>query len=829
MLIHHLKTAVRAFLARKLHTLVNVFGLALGFSSFLGAYVFVHYGENADQHFPNADRIHVVFQRVHAEHFPLPMLATARSSSRLAERLRVDLPELEAVARLKLSVFMESGAIVVATREGRSFRRVQYTQPPFLDIFRLNYLYGSAETVTEHVRSAILTEQATLAMFGTANAIGESIELPDGQPIEVAGVISAIREPSHLGVSFNTQGFEVLVVSALPEDTAGPSREHLEEAAHWASQDTYTYVLLPRDGRMTLESLNEYLAELGPRVTEGSDRRVEYDARPVSHIASSYGFPSFPLPRIIAPVSPAELVLLLGLTILAIAGVNFLNLATVTVAARTREMAVRQVVGASRIQVVLQYLLEAMLTAAIAVSLGIVVVELALPAANIVAQKDFSIPWSSEFGWLVVGAVVVCGLVVGIYPAMLLSRIRPTQALRMIAPGTGSRMLRTLLITAQFAAASFLAIMMLVVQKQNSVLQEAGLRFDEDPYVVIENTPNEVGLDAEVLRSELLRSPNILEVTGARPLPWETTDTVTIYSRSPDPAVETVFTQLRSVTFDFFRVLGLELLAGTQFTAQQQTGWDSDPDLSERPRLVVLDQTAAQRFGWPNVADAVGQSLYTPIMGGPELRAPVEIIGVVRRPPFEFRRATAGSVYSLSAGNAAYPIVRIDRDGVGPALAHIDAVWSTLAPQAPIRRDFLEARFRQLYRSYEIRNFVFVALAGLGLGVAAMGLFGIAAFVAARRRQEVGIRKTLGATTSQVALSLVRDFCKPVIVANLLAWPLAFVAATSYLDAFSQRAELGPSPFLTSLGLTVLVALVAVASQVVTAARTQPARVLRYE
>ncbi len=663
-------------------------------------------------------------------------------------------------------------------------------------------------------------------MFGTANAIGETIELPDGQPIEIVGIISAIPEPSHLGVSFTTQGFEVLVVSDLPEDTDGPRLGILGEAAPWAIPSTYTYVLLPQDGRITLETLNDYLAELGPRVTDGSDTRVEYDARPVSRIASSYGFP---FPSIVAPISSPELILLLGLTILAIAGANFVNLATVNTAARTREVAVRKVVGASRMQVGTQHVFEAMLTAAVAVFLGLVVVELALPAASTVAQRDFSIPWSSEFGWLVAGAVVVSGLVVGIYPAMLLSRIRPSQALRMFAPGTGSRVFRTLLISAQFAAASLLAIMMLVVQKQNAVLQEAGLRFDEDPYVVLEDTPDEVGLDAEVFRSELLRSPNILEVTGARPLPWETRDTVSRYSRSPDPAVETVATQFRAVTFDYFRVLGLELLAGTQFAAQQQTGRDRDRSFSDGPGPVVLDQIAAQRFGWPNAADAVGQSLYAPFIGGPVPRSTLEIIGVVRRPPFEFREVTAGSVYGLSARNAAHPIIRIDRDGVGPALAHIDAVWSDLVPQSPIRRQFLEARFRQLYSSYEMTNRVLVGLAGVGLGVAAMGLFGIAAFVAARRRQEVGVRKTMGATKSQIALSLVRDFCKPVIVANLLAWPLGFMAATRYLDSFSQRAELGPEPFLASLGLTVLVALVAVASQVVKAARTQPARVLRYE
>ena len=514
MLVHHLKTAARAILARKLHTLVNVLGLALGFSCFLSAYVFVHYVENADQHFPNADRIHVVYQRTQFEFSPQSTFATPLSTSRLAERLRAELPELEAIARLR-----DSGEVVVSTREGRSFRRVQQTEPSFLDIFELNFLYGSRDSVTEHVRSAILSEHATLAMFGTASAIGEIIELPDGQPIEIAGVVSAIREPSHLGVSFTTQGFEVLVVSALPEDTDGPRWNYLGEAAHWIPS-TFTYVLLPQDGRVTIEGLNEYLANLGPRAMDGVVTQVEFDARPVSRIASSFDslLPGF------GPIAASELVLLLGLTIFAIAGANFVNLATVTVAARAREVAVRKVVGGSRMHVFVHYLLEATLTAAVAVLLGLVAVEFALPAVSAVMQKSFSIPWSSEFGLRVVGAVIVCGLTVGMYPALLLSRARPTQALRMFAPGTGSRMFRSLLIAAQFAAASFLAIMMLVVQKQNAVLREAGLRFDADPIVVLEDSPEDVGADPEVLRSALLRSPDVFEVAGATPLPWATTD-----------------------------------------------------------------------------------------------------------------------------------------------------------------------------------------------------------------------------------------------------------------------------------------------------------------
>ena len=822
MFTHYLRTAWRSLLARKLHTLVNVFGLALGFACFVGAYVFVHYVESADQHFPNADRIHIVFQEVHIEALALDLPSMALSSPRLEEQIRIDLPELEAIARLTTT-----RELAVSTGEDRSFRRVRQAQPSFLDIFELDFRYGSREATAEHVRSAILTEQAALAMFGTANVVGESIELPDGQPIEIAGVISAIPEPSHLSVSISSEGFEVLIVSAIPEDTGGPEATYFGAVTELLDPVVYTYVLLPEEGRLTIESLNEYLAGLGTRFVDPAAGRVEFDARPVSRIAAETVDGMFWSDY---PVSVTGVILLLGAMVLAIAAANFVNLATAAVTARTREVAIRKVVGASRMQIILQYLLEAILTAAAALCLALVVVESALPVINAATQKSFSIPWSQEFGWLVISVLVVCGLFVGAYPALLLSRVRPTEALRMSGWGAGSRIFRTVLITAQFVAASFLAIVMFVVQNQNGALREAGLRFAEDPYVVLQDTPTDVGVDAGVLRSALLRSPAILDVTGASSLPWEMMIGGTAYSRSPDPAVEAAFTQQRGVTYEYFEAFGLDLIAGTPFTAQQQAGLNPASRPDERLRAVILDRAAAEQFGWPNPADAIGQLLYSPTGFATEPLFPMEVIGVVERPPFEVLGwGFDAFAYELKPIRLTYPIVRIASDGVGPALAHIDSVWQELVPNSPIRREFVDTRFRQMYELFEMASRLFVALAGFGLLVAAMGLFGIAVFVTSRRRREVGIRKALGATADQVALLLLRDFYRPVIVANVLAWPFAFMASMFYLNTFVLRAELGPAPFLASLGLTILVAFVAVASQVVTAAKTLPARVLRNE
>ena len=822
MLIHYLKNSYRSFLARKLHTLVNVTGLALGFTCFIGAYVFAHYVQSADRHFPNSDRTYVVFQQSYMSALALDLPAMAFSSLRLAEYIRSDLPEVEAVARLT-----PTRDLAVSHVENRSFRRVRHAQPAFLEIFDLQFLYGSEEAAVDRARTAILTEEAALAMFGRADAVGEFIELPGGVAIEIAGVISAIPEPSHLGISVFSEEFELLIVSAIPDDTGRPRQPNLGDAFELLDPTVLTYVLLPEDGRLTVEGLNNYLADLGPRFVNPADGRVDFDARPVSRVAAEDVNSLF---WNASPVSGTALILLLGAMVLAIAGTNFVNLTTATVTERTREVAVRKVVGASSAQVVMQYLVEAILTAAVALSIALVFVELAIPAVNAATQKSFSIPWTYEFGWFLIGFVAFCGLVVGAYPALLLSRIRPTQVLTLTGWGAGSRVFRTILVTGQFAAASFLAIVVLVMQNQNSVLREAGLRFAEDPYVVLGDTPNDAGIGESAFHAALLRSPEILEVAGASYLPWELMMGGTAYSRSPDPAVESVFTQHRGISFNYFDAMGMEIVAGSPFSEEQQASLDAISGADQRLGSVILDQTAAEQFGWSNPADAVGQILYSPTGAELERQFPLEVIGVVENPPFEVLGWGFNAfAYELASSRALYPIIRISRGGTAAALAHIDAVWSEFVPHSPIRREFVDARFRSMYAMFEMASRVFVTLAGLGLLVSAMGLFGIATFVTARRRREVGIRKSLGASTSAIALLFLRDFCKPVVVANMLAWPFAFIAATFYLNMFVLRADLTPLPFLASLAFTILVALVAVASQVSAAATTQPAQVLRNE
>jgi putative ABC transport system permease protein len=246
----------------------------------------------------------------------------------------------------------------------------------------------------------------------------------------------------------------------------------------------------------------------------------------------------------------------------------------------------------------------------------------------------------------------------------------------------------------------------------------------------------------------------------------------------------------------------------------------------------VIDRRLASQLGWSNPQDAVGKPIYVPFsrIGKPDQT--LHVVGVVEHKPLSLvtPEATANLYYFIpDAAGFSQVLVRISSSDVAAALTAIDSAWTRLSPNIPLSRQFVDEVFEYNYATFSRANMMIASLAALALAISTLGLFGMALFVATRRRHEIGVRKTLGATTSRITVLLLRDFSKPVLIANVLAWPIAYFAARSYLSVFVHRIELNPLPFIASAALALLVAWIAVAGQTLRAARTRPADVLRYE
>ncbi len=337
-----------------------------------------------------------------------------------------------------------------------------------------------------------------------------------------------------------------------------------------------------------------------------------------------------------------------------------------------------------------------------------------------------------------------------------------------------------------------------------------------------------IGFD--VLAAELERGPGVKGVAGIDSPPWQTLGPVQAASRTPGADGVKVPINNRAVTHDYFALLETPLLAGRWFSRDRAD--DAVPasreELQRRTRAlpVVLDRRAAADFGWPNPADAVGQLLYP--TSSPQ--QPVEVIGVVESQPLALRsRDSDAYAYALAPQQAFTTLVRIDSSQVRATLEHIDDVWRRLAPNAPITRPFLDETFEQAYAAFNTVNRVAIGLASFAIAIAAVGLLGMAGFMTARRTREIGLRKTQGASSRSILRLLLWDFSKPVVVANLAIWPLAYIAAREYLGLFVERMALTPLPFVATLVATLLVAWLVVGVYVIAAARLNPAVALRQE
>jgi putative ABC transport system permease protein len=300
-------------------------------------------------------------------------------------------------------------------------------------------------------------------------------------------------------------------------------------------------------------------------------------------------------------------------------------------------------------------------------------------------------------------------------------------------------------------------------------------------------------------------------------------------SRTPGEDGAQALIHHRDVTHDYFAVLDTPLLAGRVFArdrADDVKPGPGDASAPATPPAVVLDRRAAAQLGWSNPADAVGEIVYSLNLG----RRPAQIVGVVESEPLTLRsNASDAFIYTLSPLTALVTLVRIDNAEMRGALAHIDEVWRRTAPNTRLARPFLDEEFAAAYSTFTTAHGVVAGLAAFAIAIAAIGLLGMAGFMTARRTREIGLRKTQGATTRSILGMLVWDFSKPVLVANVVVWPLAFIAAREYLAMFVERMPLTPLPFVLTLAATLLVAWLAVAAYVLGAARLNPAVALRHE
>jgi putative ABC transport system permease protein len=866
MLAHYLAFAFARLARAPFAATANVLTLALGLACFIAAYGIATYWRSGDAYHPGAERIYYIGQTW------LGGEEAIESSVALPEALLEEIPGIEAVTQISGAERSTVAERPLTTEDGNeAFLQTATADPGIFDLFAFAFVEGDPTTALRSPDEAVLTEPAARRLFGDSPALGRTLTAVGSRDVTVTGVIAPVRQPSFMGHTTDSPvSFDMLLVrqQARAFDLEGRERS----GPIWGAFGGVTIVRLPPG--MPVEALQAWLDDLGPRASAQSGFEMSFVARPIAELTTRLVNQRF-LSQMDPGLSASAILLALGAVILLVACVNYANLAAAQAESRTKESGMRSVLGATRRELFAQHLLESALLTIPALGLAVLTVAAASPVfMNILGvEVTHFLTRGPEAAAFLAAVTVASAVLAGLYPALSVMRVRASDALDAGKARTGAGALARLLVGVQFLSASFLVIVVTVTQLQQAHLKDVVNK--PDPVVVVASgipgvgdRPQLGGGDAfssrphaaafEAFANELLAEPQVRSVTATDRIPWDDGGISMMgLAASAEPGATMFAAESRRLGRDWAETAGVAVLAGRALDPERDRSaapivFGRWPEPAATPTPAMIDLRLVQALGYAGPRSAIGRTLYAPSPQDPTgpRTLSFEVVGVVEtdptrliaQPPTWASGATArggtpgriaGVLYvqelTLEASFANwYPAVRIDRNDVQGGLAAIERVWRELEPDRPVRLLFADDLFEEAYAPYGKIGMAFVVLSICALIISTTGLLGVAVHVAARRRREMGVRKVLGASALGLARLLLVDFSKPVLVANLLAWPLGYLAAQAFLQPFAERIALTPAPFGFSLALTLAVAWAAVLGEVLKAASVRPAEVLRH-
>jgi putative ABC transport system permease protein len=840
MIRHHILTALRHFSRHRLLTAINVFCIAIGLVCFIASAGTVQYLRGSDRHWNNSERIVVITQRLRSAERGFDTGVLPGTSPPVAKYLRTDMPALEAVARIE---DMDDDVALAVDNGTKVSARIAGAESDFLRIFDLQFDSSAGVNALESPGSIAISSALAARLFGTGAAVGKTILLDNSTEVTVTGVFRPIPQPSHLGSSVDSVvRFDALismdVLGDLTRQARGRSRDEETEENQWGSLPFLTYALLPntRSGRIQLDVVLQGFAARHIPPSRLQSVRYDFGTMPVSSILVSDLESSLTRGTGFSITSG---LLLLGFLVLLMSCLNYANSVSAQLFAKRREVAVQKVLGAQRSDVFLQPVIEAVFLCLVATIVALTALAAVLSSLKGIAPDLVTRIQADSIARLpyLLALVTAVGVAAGIYPGLVMARVHPAEFLRAAKTVAGHSHAARIFVGLQFCAASLLLIVAFYVYAQNQQMRRAAMAPETDPIVIVTNDLRNAKVDFRGLQTELLRIPQIKAVATLNELPWISSFGTVVLGREVGGLYHEVQPIFHIVSEGFLSALDIPLLAGRSFDPafgdDTMPGGDFRAFDKGRAYSVVVDRSAARALGYDNPESAVDETIEIPFSRvGLGKDQPVRIIGVAESRPLTATAPAAGissALYVQMPPGVGYPIIRIDKNEPATALAAIDAVWNRLAPNFPVNRRFMDELFEQSYVIYDRIGKFATLLMSAALIVAFLGMVGMASFVAARRTHEIGVRKSMGASSASIILMLVRDFSLPVLVASLAAWPFAYMASQVYLEPFLQKVPITPLPFLLSLLAILTVAVVAVSGQTLRAAHLNPATVLRNE
>ena len=832
---NHLVLTLRLLARNKLYAFVNLFGLALGLAACLLILIYVRYESSYDSTLPDAERVFQL-QNWFIGSESGPGSANRMTSFASGTALRKDFPEIETLVYVG-----NNQPVIVQNGEASISKNFYFTDGALFDVLQFPFLHGDRRSSLSEPGQAVLTESEARRRFGTSNAVGRTLTLMiAGEPVDyrISGVIADPPRNSHIQLS---------IVARYDPQNFWAGTNFLTD---WLPKNGWVYLKLKPGAdveriraRMPAWEKRNIKDELvgGQRsnVGETNDWKL-VNVRDI-HLgeAQSAAGKAGNDPRAIATMG------LVGILILFMAIVNFTNLATARAGQRAREVALRKVVGASRRQLIAQFLAESILLAAAAMVVGLAMAEAALPSLNAFLESDMRLTYGGKDGLLLpaVLLVLLVGGVAGFYPAFYLSRFQPASVLkanRSTAEPGGSGRLRNMLVLVQFAVAIGLIACTAIIHAQTEYARTTDPGYRRDGLIQIGNMYRRAILPVSDSLIREIRAIDGVTAAGRSTIGIATFGMENMNLTAPG-AAESVELELHRVDPNFFETMGIDLIAGRGFAESRALddstvdGFSETPEadaasLARRGYSVVLNAAAARRLGYADPRLAVGKVLKADD-GDVDAngQTPVTVIGVVGDSRFRtIREPISPTMFSWDRQAPGWLLVRYS-GSPHRIRAQIQKAWKRIAPDVPFEAEYGEDIIGRLYSAESARAWIFTGFATLAVLIGCLGLFGLAAFSAERRTREIGIRKVLGARTRDIVRLLLWQFSRPVLLANLIAWPVAWWAMRDWLNGFDTRIDLTPLPFLGAGAVALVIAAATMSGHAVKAARTRPVHALRYE
>ncbi len=808
MLKNYFKVAVRNIFRHKMYSLINVSGLTIGITCCLLILFYIFYELSYDKFHKNADRIFRIntYLKFGATELKIPVTADM-----MGYLLKKDYPQIEEFTR----IYNFAGNKLV--KKGNQYydeQKIAYVDSTFFKVFTYSFLYGSKTKVLCEPNTVVITKSIAEKYFGSDDAVGKIIQTKDdgGTVYKITAVIQDMPDNSHFNFDF-----------------LFPMMNLHYDWGNLVSSNFHTYLLL-RKG-IDYKKFEKHFAEYRKRYEfpyakkylqiqsieefEKAGNKIEHSLIPVTdiHLYSKRA-------QEMSPSGNIEYIYILSavaLFILLIACINFMNLTTAGSANRAREVGIRKVLGTERKSIIFQFLSESILISTIAVAIAVVIAFDGLPLFNNLVHKkiDFNVLSSVPFVLFILILPILVGLIAGSYPAFYLSKFMPGEIIKgRISRGSKSGGLRSTLVIFQFTASIILIIGTIIIYKQLNYIQNKNLGYQKDQVLII-NDSYMLGNNVNAFKNEMLKVPGVISgtISGFLPVPSQRNFSA-FYTGAASVSESGLTMQRWKIDDNYLKTLGIKLIEGRNFS----------PEFGGDSASVILNETAVKQLDYIN---PVGKILNTWVNGGRIKK--YSIIGVVKDFNFESLHQDIGPLCFVLERSTRLISFKVSAAQIPFILGQAEHKWKSMASGMPFGYRFMDDSFNEVYKNEKQIGLIALSFSVLAILIACLGLFGLATFLIEQKTKEIGIRKVLGASMLSLLFMLSKEFLKWILIANVIAVPVAFYFMNNWLKDFAYRINISWWVFVFAGAIALMIALATVSFKAIRAANANPVKSLRYE